>query len=140
MTLIPLHEKGATPFQQLLAYNEHILSSWTELGDVLEKDGALPASLKEEVRRTLAAQNGCEYCKAKGQPNPENYDEKTAVCTGFAEAFLASKGKTSPRVTAVLKDYLSDTEISELLAFICFTTASQYFGALMQLPAAGEHE
>lgn len=134
MTLIPLHEKGATPFQQLLAYNEHILSSWNQLGEVLEKDGALSAGLKEEIRRTLAVQNGCEYCRAKGQPNPEQ-DEKTAVCTGFAEAFLATKGRTSPRVTAVLKDYLSDTEISELLAFICFTTASQYFGALMQLPA-----
>ena len=134
MTLIPLHEKGATPFQQLLAFNEHILSSWNRLGEVLEKDGALSAGLKEEIRRTLAAQNGCDYCRAKGQPNPKQ-DEKTAVCTGFAEAFLSTKGRTSPRVTAVLKDYLSDTEISELLAFICFTTASQYFGALMQLPA-----
>ena len=139
MTLIPLHEKGATPFQQLLAFNEHILSSWNQLGEVLEKDGALSAGLKEEIRRKLAAQNGCEYCRAKGQPNPEQ-DEKTAVCTCFAEAFLATKGRTSPRVTAVLKDYLSDTEISELLAFICFTTASQYFGALMQLPAAERQE
>ncbi len=58
MTLIPLHEKGATPFQQLLAYNEHILSSWNQLGEVLEKDGALSAGLKEEIRRTLAVQNG----------------------------------------------------------------------------------
>lgn len=133
MTLIPLHETGETPFQQLLAYNQDIQAAWAQLGSTLEKDQWLSAKLKEEVRRTLAQKNGCEYCKAKGKPNPADYDEKTAVCTGFAEAFLASKGQTSASITAVLKDYLSDAEISELLAFICFTTASQYFGALMQL-------
>lgn len=135
MTLIPLHEKGETPFQQLLAYNQDIQAAWAQLGSTLEKDQWLSAKLKEEVRRTLAQKNGCKYCKAKGKPNPADYDEKTAVCTGFAEAFLASKGQTSASITAVLKDYLSDAEISELLAFICFTTASQYFGALMQLQA-----
>lgn len=135
MTLIPLHEKGDTPFQQLLAYNQDIQADWAQLGSTLEKDQWLSAQLKEEVRRTLAQQNGCQYCQAKGKPNPESYDEKTAVCTGFAEAFLTSKGQTAASVTAVLKDYLSDAEISELLAFICFTTASQYFGALMRLPA-----
>jgi len=46
---------------------------------------------------------------------------------------LSAKGHTAPNVTAVLKEYLTEAEISELLAFICFTTAQQYFGALMQL-------
>lgn len=137
MALIPLHERGNTPFQQLLGYNGSILEYWNKLSHEFEKDGRLPAKLKEEVRRTLAQKNGCLYCKAKGKPNPVDYDEKTAVCTGFAEAFLAGKGQTSPNVTAVLKEYLTDAEISELIAFICFTTASQYFGALMQL---GEHQ
>ncbi|MFK9092795.1 carboxymuconolactone decarboxylase family protein [Bacillus salipaludis] len=133
MTLISFHERGNTPFQQLLGYNELILKYWNKLGNEFEKDGQLSAKLKEEVRRALAQKNGCLYCKAKGKPNPINYDEKTAICTGFAEAFLISKGQTSPNVTEVLKEYLTDAEISELIAFICFTTASQYFGALMQL-------
>ena len=133
MTLIQLYDKGLTPFQQLLGYNMGIQLHWQQLGEVLEKDGHLSASLKEEVRKTLAQKNGCQYCQAKGKPDPQNYDENTAVCTGFAEAFLAAKGHTAPNVTAVLKDYLTEAEISELLAFICFTTAQQYFGALMQL-------
>jgi len=133
MTLIQLYDKGLTPFQQLLGYNKGIQLHWQQLGEVLEKDGHLSASLKEEVRKTLAQKNGCQYCQAKGKPDPQNYDVKTAVCTGFAEAFLAAKGHTAPNVTAVLKDYLTEAEISELLAFICFTTAQQYFGALMQL-------
>lgn len=133
MTLIPFHETGNTPFQQLLGYNEPILKYWSKLSDEFEKNGQLSAKLKEEVRRTLAQKNGCLYCKAKGKPNPIDYDEKTAVCTGFAEAFLMNKEQTSPNATEVLKEYLTDAEISELIAFICFTTASQYFGALMQL-------
>lgn len=133
MTLIPFHKRGNTPFQQLLGYNDLILTYWNKLGNEFEKDGHLSAKLKEEVRRTLAQKNGCLYCKAKGKPNPIDYDEKTAICTGFSEAFLISKGQTSPNVTKVLKEYLTDAEISELISFICFTTASQYFGALMQL-------
>ena len=73
------------------------------------------------------------YCKAKGKPDPTIYDEKTTVCTGYAEAFLQSKGHTSPNVTKVLEQYLSIEEFHELLSFICFTTASQYMGALLQL-------
>ncbi|MCR8853719.1 carboxymuconolactone decarboxylase family protein [Lysinibacillus fusiformis] len=133
MTLIHLYDKGLTPFQQLLGYNEEIQSHWLQLGEAVEKDGHLSAHLKEEVRKTLAQKNGCHYCQAKGIPDPQHYDEKTAVCTGFAEAFLVTKGHTAPYVTAVLKEYLTEAEISELLAFICFTTAQQYFGALMQL-------
>ncbi|MFF6016825.1 carboxymuconolactone decarboxylase family protein [Lysinibacillus fusiformis] len=133
MTLIHLYDKGLTPFQQLLGYNEEIQSHWLQLGETVEKDGHLSAHLKEEVRKTLAQKNGCQYCQAKGIPDPQHHDEKTAVCTGFAEAFLVTKGHTAPYVTAVLKEYLTEAEISELLAFICFTTAQQYFGALMQL-------
>ena len=133
MTLIHLYDKGLTPFQQLLGYNEEIQSHWLQLGEAVEKDGHLSAHLKEEVRKTLAQKNGCHYCQAKGIPDPQHFDEKTAVCTGFAEAFLVTKGHTAPYVTAVLKEYLTEAEISELLAFICFTTAQQYFGALMQL-------
>lgn len=133
MTLIRLYNKGLTPFQQLLGYNEEIQSHWLQLGKAVEKDGHLSAHLKEEVRKTLAQKNGCQYCQAKGLPDPQHYDEKTTVCTGFAEAFLVTKGHTAPYVTALLKEYLTEAEISELLAFICFTTAQQYFGALMQL-------
>jgi len=51
MTLIQLHDKGLTPFQQLLGYNEGIQLHWRQLGDVLEEEGHLSAPLKEEVRK-----------------------------------------------------------------------------------------
>ncbi|MGG0656612.1 carboxymuconolactone decarboxylase family protein [Rummeliibacillus pycnus] len=133
MAFIAYSSNGSTPFQKLLGHNEKVMDSWNNLGGELEKDGFLSAELKEQVRRTLAQGNGCVYCKAKGKPDEKQYDEKIAVSVGFAQAFLTSKGQTSPTVVNVLKEYFSDEEISELIAFICFTTASQYFGALMQL-------
>ena len=132
MTLIQLYDKGLTPFQQLLGYNKGIQLHWQQLG-MYSKRRASIRFIKRRGSKNFSSKNGCQYCLAKGKPDPQNYDEKTAVCTGFAEAFLAAKGHTAPNVTAVLKDYLTEAEISELLAFICFTTAQQYFGALMQL-------
>ena len=128
-----------TPFQQLFAFNETVQQQWSALGETLEVDGFLSAELKEQVRRTLAQENGCLYCKAKGKPDPTQYDEKTAVCTGYAHAFLQLKGHTSPNITKVLEQYLSKEEMHELLSFICFTTASQYMGAVLQLQPDASH-
>ncbi|RKJ31677.1 carboxymuconolactone decarboxylase family protein, partial [Butyricicoccus sp. 1XD8-22] len=38
---------GDTPFQRLLGHNKSVMMSWSELGDVLEKDGLLSSKLKE---------------------------------------------------------------------------------------------
>jgi alkylhydroperoxidase family enzyme len=126
---------GGTPFQRLLGHNLEIMDSWNGLGDALEKDGLLSAQLKEQVRRTLAQSNGCEYCKAKGKPDPQLFDEKMSIAVGFAEVFLKQKGDLSDDQFKVLKEYFSDAEISELCAFITFTTASQHFGAILKLGA-----
>ncbi|WP_368896187.1 carboxymuconolactone decarboxylase family protein [Priestia megaterium] len=133
MTNISLSRNGSTPFQQLLGHNTNIMSAWNNLGDVVGGDNSLSASLKEQVRRTLAQKNGCEYCKAKGKPNPDEFDEKTSLAVGFAEVFLKQRGEINESFFHVLKEVLTDREISELCAFISFTTASQYFGAMLFL-------
>ena len=61
---------------------------WTQLSDVLESDSALSKELKEELRRMLAQKNGCQYCKANGQPTGSLKDEKSSVCIGFTEVLL----------------------------------------------------
>lgn len=124
---------GGTPFQRLLGHNKDVMEKWSQLGDVLEKDGKLTAALKEQVRRTLAQRNGCAYCKAKGKPDPASFDEKTSIAVGFAEVFLKQKGDIADSTFEVLKEYMTVEEISELCAFVTFTTASQYFGAMMKL-------
>ena len=100
-----------------------------------KKEGKLTAHLKEQVRRTLAQSSGCAYCKAKGKPEPNLYDEKISIAVGFAEVFIKQKGDVPDAIFKVLKEYMSDGEISELCAFITFATASQYFGAIMKLEA-----
>ncbi|MFT9597048.1 carboxymuconolactone decarboxylase family protein [Mesobacillus sp.] len=129
---------GDTPFQRLLGHNAEVMHGWFQLGNVLEKDGLLTSELKEQVRRTLAQRNGCEYCKAKGRPDPEKFDEKTSIAVGFAEVFLMQRGDIPDSIFQVLQDSLTEEEISELIAFISFTTASQYFGAIMKLQSEGE--
>lgn len=124
---------GGTPFQRLLGHNKDVMKGWNLLGDVLEKDGLLTAELKEQVRRTLAQSNGCEYCKAKGKPDPDHFNEKTSIAVGFSEVFLKQKGDIGDSIFDNLREYFAEDEISELCAYISFTTASQYFGALMKL-------
>ncbi|MGG1572504.1 carboxymuconolactone decarboxylase family protein [Fictibacillus sp. NRS-1165] len=126
---------GATPFQKLLGHNPEIMDSWSRLGEVLGKDVRLSSELKEQVRRALAQENGCEYCKAKGKPEPHLFDEKTSIAIGFTEVFLKTKGDLPDSIFNVLRESFSDEEISELCAFMAFTTASQYFGAMMKLEA-----
>ena len=126
---------GATPFQKLLGHNKEVMESWAHLGDTLEKDGLLSSVLKEQVRVTLAQSNGCEYCKAKGKPEPEKFNEKISVAIGFTEVFLKQKGDISDSIFNILREQITDAEISELCAFITFTTAQQYFGSIMKLKA-----
>ncbi|WP_226659023.1 carboxymuconolactone decarboxylase family protein [Pseudalkalibacillus hwajinpoensis] len=133
MTIIEKSNIGATPFQQLLGHHPEAMETWVRLGDVLERDQSLTSTLKEQVRRTLAQSNGCAYCKAKGKPDSSVFDAKTSVAVGFAEAYIKLNGDVPSSISNVLKESFTDQEISELFAFICFTTAQQHFGALMKL-------
>lgn len=133
MPRISFSENGSSPFQRLLGHNQKVMAEWNNLGELIEADASLSAMLKEQVRRTLAQENGCEYCKAKGRPEPYLFDEKTSVAVGFAQAFLSYRGDMPSSVFNVLQTTFDDKEISELCAFVCFTTASQFFGAITGL-------
>ncbi|MFD2444134.1 carboxymuconolactone decarboxylase family protein [Bacillus sp. CGMCC 1.16607] len=124
---------GETPFQRLLGHNNDVMEGWNQLGAVLGNSGLLSSELKEQVRRTLAHGNGCEYCKAKGRPDPDKFNEKTSIAVGFAEVFLKQKGDIADSTFDILREYFTEAEISEFCAFITFTTASQYFGAMMKI-------
>ena len=136
MARIKKSKFGRTNFTKLLGHNLGIMTAWSELANILEEDIRLSKHLKEQVRRTLAQNNGCAYCKAKGKPDLDLFDEKTSVAVGFATVFQSHhKGEVPDSSFAVLKEYFTEAEISELCAFICFTTAQQYFGTMMKLEA-----
>lgn len=130
--MISFTQNGVTPFQQLLGHNKGILNRWVSLEDYMYSSDTFPAELKEEVRRTLAFNNGCEYCKAKGAPSKVVTDSRTQMAVHLAE--LSSKTThISDEEFSALNKVFTDSEISELLALICFITACQRFGALLNL-------
>lgn len=135
MTLINYSKIGNTPFQKLLGHNEIILNPWNNLADVLSEDGALSKELKEELRRVLAQENGCLYCKAKGRPTNKFQDEKSLLCIGFVDVYLKMKENVPESTIQLLKDSMTNEEIIELITFTLFTTAQQHFGSILKLTA-----
>ncbi|MEO2205218.1 carboxymuconolactone decarboxylase family protein [Paenibacillus pabuli] len=133
MPRISYSSTGDTPFQQLLGHNEQILKNWTKLEQAFYQDGELDGDLKEQVRRTLAFGNGCKYCQAKGKAVLDQKDSKISLVVGFAELFVNHRSSINQATFDVLRQEFSETEIAELCSFVCFTTASQMFGAIMDL-------
>ncbi|WP_312355695.1 carboxymuconolactone decarboxylase family protein [Aminipila sp.] len=130
MTKIAFSKNGSSPFQQLLGHNDSILKNWTSLEECFYQSHTFTAELKEEVRRTLAFNNGCQYCMARGKPSEKIADLKISMAVEIADKI--SKRQPIDKFDKLKKEF-KEEEIAELLAFICFTTASQTFGAILEL-------
>lgn len=140
MARILFSQNGTTPFQRLLGHNPDILRHWNQLGEAFAASGRLDSSLKEQVRRTLAFGNGCEYCMAKGKPADIHPDPKESLAVAFADIVLKDHQNIDDAVFNVLREEFDEQEIAELISFICFTTASQMFGAVMKLEPENEEK
>ena len=136
MTRIPFSNTGTTPFERLMGHNPQVLQKWDELERALFAAPLLSPELKEQVRRTLAFGNGCEYCMAKGRPADVHPDPKQSLAVAFAQMVVQDHLAIDDRQFDVLRVEFNDAEIAELCAFICFITASQSFGALLNLTPA----
>ncbi|HPT88091.1 MAG TPA: hypothetical protein PL004_09590 [Bacillota bacterium] len=69
---------------------------------------------------------------AKGKPSENLLDSKVRCAVQAANAL--SKGKaTDDEIFASLKNEFDDREISELIAYIYFISASQKFGAFLEI-------
>ncbi|AAK79434.1 alkylhydroperoxidase family enzyme [Clostridium acetobutylicum] len=132
MAKITFSNEGNTPFQQLLGHNKDIMEKWTSLEECFFYSSTFTSELKEEVRRTLAFNNGCQYCMAKGKPSKDLTDSKILIATEIAD-IISKNQLVNDEYFNKLRNEFSDSEISELLALICFITASQKFGALTDL-------
>lgn len=132
MAKIVFSQAGSTPFQQLLGHNKDILKKWTDLENSIFNSNTFSTELKEEVRRTLAFNNGCQYCMAKGRPSNNISNLKVLTAVKFADMFSKNISFDNTHFSALKKEF-DDKEISELFALVCFITASQKFGALLDL-------
>lgn len=133
MAIINLSHRGDTSFDKLLGHLPSVQEKWNALEDILKNEGQLSVDLKEKIRKILAQNSGCLYCKSKGKPIKKFTDEKSLVCIGFVDVYVSQKGQVPQSTIQVLTKTLTDLEIVELLAFVSFTHCQQEFGAMMNL-------
>lgn len=133
-TSINLSNTGNSPFEKLLGHNPEILKYWNDLEVTLFTLSGLDANLLEQVRRTLAFGNGCDYCMVKaGKPDFDPKEQRISLATAFAELFALDHRSILETHFSILKEAFTEKEISALCAFISFITASQRFGKIMNL-------
>lgn len=141
MTRIPLSDKGNTPFEKLIGHNEKILTNWIALEDSIFRDSSLEPDLLEQVRRTLAYGNHCEYCMAKaGGANKVKRNNREELATAFAELFALDHKSITNSHFDILKEEFNDKEVSELCSFLGFISASQKVGSILNLTADFHYE
>lgn len=133
-TSIQLSNNGTSPFEKLLGHNPAVLEKWNDLENTLFNHTSLDSDLLEQVRRTLALGNACEYCMVKGgKPAFDVNDTRISNATSFAELFAMDHTSIQPAHFSLLREVFTEKEISELCTFITFITASQKFGRIMNL-------
>ncbi|SDL58703.1 Alkylhydroperoxidase family enzyme, contains CxxC motif [Salinimicrobium catena] len=133
-TSIQLSGTGSTPFERLIGHNPAVLEKWNDLEISLFTQTSLDPDLLEQVRRTLAFGNGCEYCMVKaGKPDFDPKDQKISLVTAFAELFALDHKSIQEAHFNMLREAFTEKEIAELCTFITFITASQRFGKIMNL-------
>lgn len=134
MTRINLSENGKSPFQKLIGHNINILNNWIQLEESIIVDSSLDPNLLEQVRRTIAFKNKCEYCMVKaGKANKVKKDNREQIATAFAELFAMDHKEIRAEHFTLLKEEFSEKEISELCSFISFITACQKLGRIYNL-------
>ncbi|PID44207.1 MAG: hypothetical protein CSB47_11490 [Proteobacteria bacterium] len=131
---IKLSENGNSPFEKLIGHNNEILQKWIELESAVFNNSSLSNNLLEQVRRTLAFGNECEYCMVKGgKPNLNEEQIREQIATAFAETYALDHRSIVESHFSTLKEVFSDKEISELCSFISFITACQKLGRIYNL-------
>ena len=131
---------GSTPFTKLLGHNPDVLRHWDLLEQTLYATTPFTPELIEQVRRTLAFGNGCEYCMAKGRPNDVQPDLRTSLAVAYAQRVVDDHKGVEDHVFQVLREQFTEADIAQLTALICFFTASQMFGAILDLQPETQEE
>ncbi|MEM9896100.1 MAG: carboxymuconolactone decarboxylase family protein [Bacteroidota bacterium] len=134
MTRIQLSNYGSSPFERLIGHNQPILDSWVELENELFQSSSLSLELLEQVRRTLAFGNECEYCMVKGgRPALNSEDKRIQLAIAFAELFALDHKSIADEHFEMLRDEFKEHEIADLCAFVSFITACQKLGRILNL-------
>lgn len=137
MSHIKLSEHGSTPFEKLMGHVPEVLSLWQQLEIVFFKSKQFNTEFLEQIRRTLAFNNSCQYCMTKAGPPDEDPDSvRLSEALRFANKFALDHTSITKDEITRMTQFFSDSELIELTAFCGFISASQRFGASLGLQAA----
>lgn len=136
MAFIQLSDNGSSPFERLLGHAPKILEDWSRLESSFVQSSTFSSDFLEQVRRALAFRNQCQYCMAKAGPPDQNPEgNKLIEALRFANKFVISNLIDEKEIDR-LKNYFSESEIVELIAYCSFISASQKIGAVLGLKVA----
>ncbi len=124
-------------FRGVLTHCPELLERWSALGEIARFGGTLPPTLKEEVRRSTAAQVGCAFCASFGDPKDDHPDAREEVAVRLARRIVDDPTDVGDALFDELRQHFREAEIVELVALICLNSvAGQMFGAVMSVDAA----
>jgi alkylhydroperoxidase family enzyme len=125
-------------FFRILGYLPNVAAGWQALDKEMRFGGSLDPELKEQVRRSMAPGVGCEFCATLGGPPADQADPRVALGIAYAQALIADHRELDESMFAVLREEFTESEIVELTIWICFITAGQMFGSIMDVGPATE--
>lgn len=134
MTRIQLSDYGNSPFEKLIGHHKIVLDKWIDLEVALFNSTNLDQNLLEQVRRTIAFENECEYCMVKaGKPNFDPSEKRIRAATAFAQLFAIDHKSINDTHFQLLREEFDEIEISALCSFISFISACQKLGRIYNL-------
>jgi hypothetical protein len=101
----------------------------------------MPPELKEEGRRSTAAEIGCRFCASFGAAKTEHSDPREALAVRLARIVAVDPMLVDDALFDELREHFADEQIVELVALISFVVVGgQTFGAAMAIePASAEY-
>jgi alkylhydroperoxidase family enzyme len=134
---ITLSSTGNTAHERLLGHNPDVLAKWLALESSFFASPTFDSEFREQVRRSLAFGNECEYCMLKaGRPDVAQPDVRRGLAVAFADVVGRDHRTITASHIAVLRAEFDEAEIAELVAFVSFISASQMLGAMLGLRAS----
>lgn len=124
-----------------MGHAPHILEPWARLEEAFFSRSILPAELLEQVRRTLALGHGCQYCQAKGGPPDARHEAmRTSLAVGLAQVFASDHQGIDAPMLDTLREYFTESELVELVAFMGFMWAGGTFGRVFGIQPATRYD
>lgn len=133
----PADATSDNDYLRVLEHCPEVALRWSELSRTLRFTGSLSPQLKEEVRRSTAAEIGCKFCASFGAPKTRHEDPREALAVRLAQTVARDPKLVDAALFDELRRYFSDAEIVELVALISFVViGGQTFGSVMAIGAA----